>query len=74
MLHHIKQTADGFITLLGAIGFFSISANTADWTMKIISFLLGSIVSILAAVYYYRAIKNDNKKKSINVEKVTNHI
>ena len=69
MIHHIKQTADGFVTLLGAIGFFTISANTADWTMKIISFLLGSTVSILAGIYYWKAIKKDSNGGK--VEKVT---
>jgi membrane protein implicated in regulation of membrane protease activity len=63
MLHHIKQTADGFISLLGVLGLFTISATTVDMTMKVVSFILGSVVSILAGIYYYQAIKKDRNKK-----------
>lgn len=62
MVQHIKETADAFVSSLAAIGLFSISANTADWTMKIISFLLGSTVSVLASVYYIKAIRKDKRK------------
>ena len=63
MVHHIRETADGFISALGAIGLFTISANAADWTMKIISFVLGSAVSVLAIIYYSKAILKDRKSK-----------
>ena len=63
MLHHIKQTADGLATLIGGLGFFAVSANVADWTMKIISFILGCVVSIFAIIYYYQAIRKDSNKK-----------
>jgi membrane protein implicated in regulation of membrane protease activity len=63
MIHHIKNTADGFVGGLAAIGLFAISANAADWSMKVVSFLLGSTVSILAIIYYSRALKKDNKRK-----------
>jgi hypothetical protein len=62
MVHHIKETADGFISLLSVMGLFTISATTADWTMKVISFILGSAVSILAGIYYWKAIKSNKHK------------
>ena len=62
MLHHIRQTADGFISTLAALGLFTISATTLDIYMKIISFVLGTTVSILAIIYYVQAIRKDKKR------------
>lgn len=68
MLHHFRQTADGLISLLSALGFFTISNTTADWVMKIVTFILGCIVSILAIIYYVQAIRRD--RKGSKIEKV----
>jgi membrane protein implicated in regulation of membrane protease activity len=69
MIHHIRNTFDGFISALAAIGFFTISGTTVDWAMKIVSFSLGSIVSVLASVYYVKAIRRDSKSRG-RVEKL----
>jgi len=63
MLHHIRQTADGFISLVGGLGFFTISATAVDTTMKIVSFALGCVTSVLASIYYVKAIKEQKKGK-----------
>lgn len=68
MIHHIRQTADGFISALSALGLLTISSTTADWYMKVVTFFLGCIVSVLASIYYIIAIRKD--RKGGKIEKV----
>jgi hypothetical protein len=63
MIHHIKETADGVLGFLSGLCFFTISAASVDMTMKVVSFLLGSIVSILASIYYIKAIRGQKKSR-----------
>ena len=63
MIQHIKQTADGFISLVSGLGFFTISLTTLDTTMKIVTFCLGCITSVLASIYYIKAIREQKKSK-----------
>lgn len=63
MIHHIKQTADGFITLIGGLGFFAVSVTTLDTTVRIVSGILGGVASLCAIVYYINAFITNNKKQ-----------
>jgi len=63
MIHHIRQTADGFISLVSGLGFFTISATTVDTTMKVVSFSLGCVTSVLASIYYIKAIREQKKRR-----------
>lgn len=62
MIHHIKETADGILGFLSGLCFFTISAASVDMTMKVVSFILGSIVSVLASIYYIKAIRKQSRK------------
>ena len=62
MIHHIRDTADGFTALVGGLGFFAISMNTLDTTVRIVSGILGGIASICAIIYYINALRKNKKK------------
>ena len=62
MLQHIKDTLLGIIKSVGAISMFAVTWETMDITMKLVTFLLGTILSILAIRYYVLATKQLKNK------------
>ena len=65
MLQHIKDTLLGIIKSVGAISMYAVTWESVDITMKVITFFVGTVLSILAMRYYVIAtkqLKAKNKK------------